>query len=86
MDFSRGNKPYIMLSGDDDGKHYMLEPLSQSPTECSYENHVLLDTATQTRGKFAVADSTGEGYPELTPPGSTPGLIYDFPYACWHRG
>ena len=54
-----------MLSGDDDGKHYILTPDSEDPTDWSYTKHVLIDTAGTTSGKFAVLDYDGDGFTEV---------------------
>lgn len=43
-------KPYIIVSGDDDGKHYILTPNSQDPNDWTYTKNVLVDTGATTSG------------------------------------
>jgi len=77
----RQKKPYIFLSGDDDGKHYILKPLSESPTDWSYEKHLLIDTNGTTSGKFAIGDFNGDTYTDIITAGYTTGIISAFTYA-----
>ena len=37
-------KPFISLSGDDDGKHYILYPVSEDKDDWTYERHLLVET------------------------------------------
>jgi hypothetical protein len=77
----RQRKPYIMVSGDDDGNHYILEPLSESPNDWSYEKHILIETNGTTTGKFAIGDFDGDGYTDIVAAGYSVGKIYAFTYA-----
>ena len=69
-----------MLSGDDDGKHYILDPISQDPTNWLYNKHILVDTEKTTSGKFVVMDLDGDGYTEIVAAGYSSGTIYVFTY------
>jgi len=77
----RQRKPYIMLSGDDDGRHYILTPNSESAKDWTYTTHLLIDTNRTTVGKFAVADLDDDGYTEIVAAGFTTGELYVFTYA-----
>ena len=37
-------KPWISLSGDDDGKHYVLYPSSEDRNDFTYEKHMIIET------------------------------------------
>ena len=37
-------KPWISLSGDDDGKHYILYPQSEDKDEWTYDLELIIDT------------------------------------------
>ncbi|CAG2068055.1 unnamed protein product, partial [Timema podura] len=45
-----GGKPYILVAGDDNGKHYILSPTSNDADDWSYENNLLQDTSAATTG------------------------------------
>ena len=36
-------KPFISLSGDDDGKHYILYPTSEDKEDWTYEKYLLVE-------------------------------------------
>ncbi|CAG7834280.1 unnamed protein product [Allacma fusca] len=76
----RQRKPYIIVSGDDDGKHYILEPNSEDANDWSYTKHILVDTEKTTSGKFAVVDLDGDGYTEIVAAGYSSGTIYVYTY------
>jgi hypothetical protein len=75
-------RPYIMLSGDDDGNHYIIKPVSpQDPSNWLYTKHLLVDSGKTTSGKFVVGDLDGDGWTEIVAAGYTAGKIYVFSYA-----
>ena len=37
-------KPWISLSGDDDGKHYILYPVNEDKEDWTYEKHLIIET------------------------------------------
>jgi len=76
----RQRKPYILVSGDDDGRHYVLEPNSEDPKDWTYTKHILVDTEKTTSGKFAAVDLDGDGYTEIIAAGYSAGQIYVFTY------
>jgi hypothetical protein len=61
--------------------HYILEPLSESPNDWSYEKHILIETNGTTTGKFAIGDFDGDGYTDIVAAGYSVGKIYAFTYA-----
>lgn len=64
-------KPWIALSGDDDGIHYIMHPLSEDPDNLEYDMQVMVDTEQTTAGTMAVADLNGDGYMEIISAGYT---------------
>ncbi|XP_046991237.1 uncharacterized protein LOC124596225 isoform X1 [Schistocerca americana] len=75
-----GEKPYILLSGDDDGKHYILTAASQDKNDWSYEKNVYLDTKATTTGKSVVADLDGDGKKEIVAAAYSAGRVYVYTY------
>jgi hypothetical protein len=37
-------KPWISLSGDDDGKHYVLYPTSEDKDDWTYDKNLIIET------------------------------------------
>ncbi|XP_042881107.1 uncharacterized protein LOC122258899 [Penaeus japonicus] len=74
-------KPYILLSGDDDGRMYVLYPNSEDRDDWLYQKHILLDTEDTTVGKMAHGDLDGDGYEEVIVAGYTIGEVYVYTYA-----
>jgi len=74
-------KPWIALSGDDDGVHYVMFPKSEDPTDMEYDMQVMVDTEDTTAGTMAVADLDGDGYTEIVSAGYTAGEVYVFTFA-----
>ena len=74
-------KPWISLSGDDDGKHWVLVPQSEDPSDFGYDVNLVVDTGDTTAGTMVVADLDGDGYTEIVAVGYTVGEIYVFTYA-----
>ncbi|VDI79775.1 Hypothetical predicted protein [Mytilus galloprovincialis] len=62
------SKPSILLSGDDDGKAYYLEPLSNEPSDWSYSMMMFLDAGDGTVGELSFADVDGDSYVEVFAP------------------
>jgi len=74
-------KPYIALSGDDDGVHYVLFPKSEDPANMEYDMEVMVDTEKTTAGTMAVTDLDGDGYTEIVSAGYTAGEVYVYTFA-----
>merc|ERR1712142_218494 len=74
-------KPYIALSGDDDGVHYVLFPKSEDPANMEYDMEVMVDTEKTTAGTMAVTDLDGDGYTEIVSAGYTAGEVYVYIFA-----
>ena len=73
-------KPLIMVSGDDDGNHYILEPISEDRGNWTYLKNLLIDTEKDTVGKYSIVDLDGDGYNEIVAAGYSIGRIYVFTY------
>ncbi|CAG2059885.1 unnamed protein product [Timema podura] len=78
-----GLKPYILLSGDDDGKHYILVPRSQSKVDWTYDTILLEDTFGDTAGASLAADLDGDGFTEIIAAGYSAGKVYVYSYSPW---
>merc|ERR1711997_951461 len=74
-------KPWISLSGDDDGKHYVMYPKSEDKDNWEYDLHLIIDTGETTAGTMAVVDLDGDGYTEIISAGYTAGTVYVHTYA-----
>ena len=48
-------KPWISLSGDDDGKHYVLTPVSEARDNFEYDLHLIIES-----GKTNIDQNTAE--------------------------
>ncbi|XP_066980095.1 uncharacterized protein [Macrobrachium rosenbergii] len=77
----RHHKPYILLSGDDDGKMYILDPATEDRGNWTYTKNILTDTEKMTVGKMAHGDVDGDGYEEVIVAGYTVGELYVYTYA-----
>nr|CAD7585671.1 unnamed protein product [Timema genevievae] len=75
-----GGKPYILVAGDDNGKHYILSPTSNDADDWSYENNLLQDTSAATTGSAIAKDLDGDGYSEIVAAGYSAGQVYVFSY------
>nr|CAD7569509.1 unnamed protein product [Timema californicum] len=73
-------KPYILVAGDDNGKHYILSPTSNDADDWSYENNLLQDTSAATTGSAIAKDLDGDGYSEIVAAGYSAGQVYVFSY------
>ena len=69
-------KPWISLSGDDDGNHYILIPTSEDKDDFIYETLTLIQTGGTTAGTQAVVDIDGDGYTEIVSAGFSVGKVY----------
>eukprot|EP00095_Tigriopus_kingsejongensis_P007119 maker-scaffold303_size215788-snap-gene-1.16 protein:Tk07119 transcript:maker-scaffold303_size215788-snap-gene-1.16-mRNA-1 annotation:"hypothetical protein DAPPUDRAFT_229131" len=69
-------KPWIALSGDDDGNHYVLYPTSEARDDWTYEKHLLVATDKPTSGTMAVVDIDNDGYTEIIAAGYSAGTVY----------
>ncbi|XP_059470149.1 uncharacterized protein LOC132193464 [Neocloeon triangulifer] len=75
-----GDKPYLFVSGDDDGRHYILEPVSQDPAVWDYTKHLLIDTNGTTTGKYSIHDIDNDGFNEIVAAAYSAGEVYVFTY------
>jgi len=69
-------KPWISLSGDDDGRHYILYPESEDKDNWTYIKEVVIDSEDQTVGTMAIIDLDQDGYMELIASGYTADTVY----------
>jgi len=74
-------KPWIALSGDDDGIHYIMHPMSEDPTNWDYDLKIMVDTEATTAGTMAIYDFDGDGYMEIVSAGYTEGMVYVYTFA-----
>ncbi|KAK8385139.1 hypothetical protein O3P69_012143 [Scylla paramamosain] len=74
------HKPYILLSGDDDGRMYVLFPNSDARDDWVYQKHILIDTEETTIGKMAHGDFDGDGFEDVVVAGYSIGQLYLFTY------
>lgn len=58
----------ILVSGDDDGRAYFLEPNSNSAQDWSYTKNVFHDAGSGTVGQIAYADVDGDDFVDLFVP------------------
>jgi len=80
-EFGAQPKPWIALSGDDDGIHYLLFPRSEDPADMEYELRIMHDTEATTSGTMAIDDLDGDGYMEIISAGYTAGEVYVYTFA-----
>jgi len=69
-------KPWISLSGDDDGKHYLLYPQSEDKNDWNYDIETIIETGADTSGTMAIADLDGDGFQELISAGYSADTVY----------
>ncbi|XP_052066574.1 uncharacterized protein LOC127706175 isoform X1 [Mytilus californianus] len=70
------SKPSILLSGDDDGKAYYLEPLSNEPSDWTYSMMMFLDAGDGTVGELSFADVDGDSFVEVFAPSYSTNELY----------
>lgn len=75
------HKPWLLLSGDDDGRMYVLYPNTEDRDDWVYQKHILVDTLDTTVGKMAHGDIDNDGYEEVIVAGYTAGQLYVYTYA-----
>ncbi|KAL4225728.1 hypothetical protein ACF0H5_016417 [Mactra antiquata] len=73
-------KPTVLLSGDDDGRAYIYEPLTQDPLDWSYNKTTFCDAGSGTVGEVSAADIDGDGLLEIIVPSYTTGDIFIYSY------
>lgn len=73
-------KPVIVLSGDDDGRAYVLKPSSTSHGDWTYDKETFLDVGQGTVGEIAIKDVDGDGYGEVFVPAYTQGYVYVYTF------
>jgi len=78
-------KPWIALSGDDDGVHYLLFPKSEDPENMEYDLQVMVDSEATTSGTMAITDIDGDGYVEIISAGYTAGEVYVYTFAPYPK-
>lgn len=78
---SQDIKPWILLSGDDDGAGYYLVPLSEDPVNWDYDLIQFLDEGPDNIvGKLAVLDTDGDGYSEIYAPSYYNSIVYMYTF------
>ncbi|XP_076471194.1 uncharacterized protein LOC143301074 [Babylonia areolata] len=73
-------KPYILVSGDDAGQAFLVQPSSNSTSDWSYQQSVFLDVGHGTVGGIAAGDVDGDGYNEVFVPAFNEGKVYVFTF------
>ena len=80
--YRTSGKPWIMLSGDDDGRTYSLRPNSEDPSDWSYTMTFFVDQGQgQIVGKPAAFDSDGDGFTEVFVPAYSSDEVKFFTYS-----
>ncbi|XP_067667929.1 uncharacterized protein [Haliotis asinina] len=77
---STKGKPLVLLSGDDDGRAYLLKPSSASGSDWTYDKETFLDVGQGTVGEPAVKDVDGDGYKEIFVPAYNQGYVYVYTF------
>merc|ERR1739838_1043697 len=58
-------KPYIFVSGDDDGNYFVESATSEDVNDWTYKQTLVYEQRSGTVGSFAIADVNGDGYNEV---------------------
>lgn len=74
-------KPWIALSGDDDGRHYLLFPQSEDRADFNYDKVELFNTGKDTSGTMTIVDLDGDGFNEIVFAGFSAGTVYVYSYS-----
>jgi len=79
---SMTGKPWILMSGDDEGTCYYYVPNSEDPSDWTYEQVLFLDNGEgNIVGKPSVADFDGDGYAEMFVAAWTEGALRAYTFA-----
>ena len=62
------SRPLVLVSGDDDGRAYFLEPRSNNTQDWTYTKNVFHDAGSGTVGQIAFADVDGDDFIDLFVP------------------
>jgi len=81
LEDGKKSKPWISLSGDDDGNHYIMYPKSEDPFDWEYDLQLIIETGETTAGTMAVLDLDGDGYTEIVSAGYSAGTVYVHTFA-----
>ncbi|KAJ8298842.1 hypothetical protein KUTeg_022902 [Tegillarca granosa] len=73
-------KPSILLSGDDNGRAYLLVPTSASNTDWSYNLTTFLDAGDGTVGELTYADVDNDGFNEVFVPSYSTNELFVFKF------
>ena len=74
-------KPFILMTGDDDGRVYVVKPLNDAdPSDWSYKADVLFEAVGNTIGDLTYADVDGDGVKEVFVPVFNAGQVHIVPY------
>ena len=79
--YIRHQKPHILVSGDDDGKGYILEPSSSKANDWSYQSHIFVDVGKGTVGQFVFDDVNNDGYTDIFVPAYNKGTVTLYTFA-----
>ena len=79
--FICSERPNILVSGDDDGRAYILEPLSSDPTNWNYKKNTIFDAGSGTVGQMAFADVDGDGYNDIFIPSYNQATVHVYTFA-----
>lgn len=75
--FTVRKKPILILSGDDDGCVYLIEPLhDDDPSNWDYSIKVIHKSTKSTIGQVQVEDVDNDGHLELFVPAYNEGIVY----------
>ena len=78
---SAGSKPWIAMSGDDDGNGYYMTPVSEDADDWEYSLTMLVESpGREIIGQISHADTDGDGYAELFVPGYYARQVYTFKF------
>ena len=62
------SRPLVLVSGDDDGRAYFLEPRSNNTQDWTYTKNTFHDAGSGTVGQIAFADVDGDDFIDLFVP------------------